>query len=351
MHKALSRLPTTAFATALVTVLAACGGSTSGSDSAGGGTSADAGQVKATITYGMNNPNYATQLPVFIAKAKGYFDEVGIKDVKVITTDNFVAGLVGGSLDIAQGDTDQWLTAAEKSDKVVYLGTYRYKEWHILGTSKGINTASDLVGKKVTAGQRGGRNEFVLKTMLTDLGLDPAKVEFVPLGGGSDARLQALVNGQVQGAVIFPRHLKPLEQAGGKALFKDLADVPQEGLATRPDFLSSDRATVVAFWKATLKARQYMQDPAHEQEILKIMRDAKFEIPPEFEELYQTEIQQISPDGGVDAAKMTDLVKNEQDLDIIPKGLDWKKHVDFGPLWDAQKALDITQNPQPSSVQ
>lgn len=341
MHKGSGRAWLCAALVALVSLsLAACGGSEDKTSTAGSGSS-----VKSSITVGMNNPNYATQLPVYIALDKGYFKEVGINDVKVVTSDEFVAGLVGGSIDISQGDTDQWLNAAQKSGKVAYLGTYRSKEWHILGVSKDIKTPQDLVGKKLTAGQRGGRNEYVLKTMLQAIGVDPSKVDFVPLGGGSDARLQALVNNQVQGAVIFPRHIKPLQSAGGRTLYKQLTEVPQEGVATRTDFLDKNRATVTAYWKATLKARQYMQDRSHQAEILQIMRSHKFEIPADFEALYSTEIEQISPDGGLDTAKMDELVQQEQQLDIISKELDWKQYTKLDPLWEAQQALGLPRNP------
>jgi ABC-type nitrate/sulfonate/bicarbonate transport system substrate-binding protein len=341
----LRRLWPAALVTAVVAALVVAGGA-----GASGSGAAKAGAVKSSITYGINNPNYATQLPIYVALAKGYFKQVGIENVKVITTDNFVAGLVGGSLDLAQGDTDQWLTAAYKSNKVTYLGSYRSSEWHILGVSKGIKKPSDLIGKKVTAGERGGRNEFVLKTMLKSIGVDPSKVDFVPLGGGSDARLQALVNGQVQGAVIFPRHLKPLRKSGGKVIYSKLAAVPQEGIAVQPSFLKENRDTVVAFWKATLKARQYIKNLKHKNEVLSIMRKAKFDIPADFAALYKTEIDQISADGGLSPAQLTELVKEEQALKIIPKGLNWKKLVDFGPLWEAQKSLGIKQDPKPAAV-
>ena len=348
MHSVSSRAHRTLLA-ALVAAAVAGLAVAAGAGAAGSGT-AKAGEVKSSITYGINNPNYATQLPIYVALDKGYFKQVGIDKVKVITTDNFVAGLVGGSLDLAQGDTDQWLTAAYKSKKVTYLGTYRAKEWHILGVGKDIKKASDLIGKKVTAGERGGRNEFVLKTMLKTLGVNPSKVDFVPLGGGSDARLQALVNGQVDGAVIFPRHLKALRQSGGKAIFQKLAVVPQEGIATRPDFLAKNRATVVAFWKATLKARRYIKNLKHRNAVLKIMRKEKFEIPPDFAALYKTEIDQLSPDGGLSPAQMTALVKSEQQLKIIPSGLNWKKLADFHPLWEAQRSLGMKLDPNPAAV-
>jgi ABC-type nitrate/sulfonate/bicarbonate transport system substrate-binding protein len=331
----------------LALVAAGCGGDDDSSGDAAGG----ANPVKSSITLGLNNPNYASQMPIFVAKAKGYFDDVGIKNVKVITTDNFVQGLVGGSLDISQGDTDQWLGAAAKSpEPIKYLATYRSKEWHIIGVKKGINDVQDLAGQEATAGERGGRNEFVLKTGLDALGLDPSKVRLVPLGGGSDARLQALINGQVAAAIIFPRHIAALEKSGGKVLSKDLASVPQEGIAVMGDFLDENRATVVAYLQATLKARQFIADKSNKDEVLKIMRDAKFDIPPEFEATYSDEVDQISPDGGFDPAEMDELVKEETQLDLLPGDLQWRDHVDLGPLHEAQKKVGLDENPTDAEV-
>ena len=338
-------------------LVAACGnqgGGSSSSSTQATGTGADSAKqapVKSSLVLGINNPNYATQAPIFIAREKGFFKQVGIKNVRIITTDNFVQGLVGGSLDISQGDTDQWLAAAAKSNKPIkYVATFRDKEWHIIGGKKGINSTADLAGKTVTAGERGGRNEFVIKSVLKEKGVDASKVKFVPLGGGSDSRLQALINGQVDGASIFPRHIAPLRKAGGKVLYQKLTAVPQEGIAVMGDWLQQNKATLVAYLTATIKARQYMADPAHEAEVVKIMRANKFELPQEFVDVYKTETDQLSKDGGFDPAQMDDLVKQEQGLDLLPASLDWRKYVDLDALYQAQKALGMPQRPAPSDV-
>lgn len=339
-----------AAAVALAFAVAGCGGGGGSSNSSSSGASSNG--VQSSITLGVNNPNYATQWAIFVAEDLGYLKQVGIQNVRVVTTDNFVQGLVGGSLDISQGDTDQWLNAAYKSNKdIVYLGTYRDHEWHILGAKKGITNAQQLVGQTVTAGERGGRNEYVMRTEFQSLGVDPNKVKWVPLGGGSDARLQALLNGQVAAASIFPRHIQPLEQAGGKVLYKKLTKVPQEGIAVMGDYLKQNRATVVAYLKATLKARQFIADPAHKQQVLDIMRKHKFDIPPEFASQYMVEVRQISPDGGFVPAQMDDLVKQEANLNLMPKDLDWRKFTDLGPLYEAQKALGMPERPTPQEVQ
>jgi ABC-type nitrate/sulfonate/bicarbonate transport system substrate-binding protein len=337
-------------------LVAACGnqgGNTSSSTTKSTSSGAESGNqaVKSSLVLGINNPNYATQAPIVIAQEKGFFKQVGIQKVRIITTDNFVQGLVGGSLDISQGDTDQWLAAAAKSNKPIkYVATFRDKEWHIIGGKKGIASTKDLAGKTVTAGERGGRNEFVIKSVLKETGVDAGKVKFVPLGGGSDSRLQALINGQVSGASIFPRHIAALQKAGGKVLYKKLTAVPQEGIAVMGDWLAQNEPTLAAYLTATIKARQYMADPAHEAEVVKIMRAKKYELPDEFVAVYKTETDQLSKDGGFDPAQMDELVKEEQGLDLLPAGLDWRKFVDLKALYQAQKALGMPQRPSPADV-
>lgn len=310
------------------------------------------GEVQSSITLGVNNPNYATQLPIFIAKDKGYLEEVGITDIEVITTDDYVPGLIGGSLDITQGDTNVLVASAQESgEPITFLGTYRDKEWQIMGVGPEIETAQDLVGTQVTAGQRGSRAEFIMRTILEEVGLDPDDdVEFVPMGGGSDARLQALLTGQVAGANVFPRHRAALEEAGGHFIHDELVDVPQEGLAVMGGDLEENRATVVAYLTATLRARQYMADLDNQDEILGIMRDNGFEIPEEFVAQYQVEIEQISVDGGFEPGQMDEMFELLEQLELVPADLEWRPYIDMEPLWEAQEALDMPLSPDPADL-
>jgi len=340
--------------------LAACGDSDNDSDTASTPAStaaatqaAEAPAVKdAKLTIGMNSPTYSTQMVTFVAKDKGFFAEEGITDVEVITSDDYVAGMLGGSIDITQGDTDTLLAAAAKSpEPIVLIANYRYKEFQMLAVGKEIEEAADLKGKTVTGGDRGGRNEAVVKELLTELGVDPKDVKFVPLGGGSDDRLQALLAGKVDATNLFPRHTNPLQEGGGKFLAQELKDVPQESVATTAKFLEENRPLVDAYLRATLKARQFIADEANWPEVLQIMKDNDFEVTPDFEAVFDQEVVQVSPDGGFSPAGMDDFIKVEQDLELLPADVEWRKHFDLDALWQAQEALGLEQNPKPDEVQ
>jgi ABC-type nitrate/sulfonate/bicarbonate transport system substrate-binding protein len=300
------------------------------------------------LRMGDFNPNYATQWTYRLAQALGYFKEVGVDDFTVTLSNQYMPGLIGGSLDITHGDTDVILGAAAKSGLPIKLiSIYRDKEWWIMGVRKGINSAADLKGKKITGGPLDGRNTWVMQQVVKELGLDPAKdVTFVPTSGGSDKRLQALLTGTVDAASVFPRHRAALEKAGGKLLYQKPQSAPQEGYAVLGSWLAKNENTAYAYVRADLKARQWLFKKENKAKAYKIMRDLGYSIPPTFEALYDVELAQISPDCGFEnAATMdtfTDILKKTGD---IPKNLDWRKVVDMKYVWAAQKSLGLPQRP------
>jgi ABC-type nitrate/sulfonate/bicarbonate transport system substrate-binding protein len=256
---------------AFATVLTACGGDNS---APGGGTAAsvptnaeqvnatiDTSKVKKDIVVAVDNPYYLFHEDVLVAQDKGYFKEVGIDNVKIVTVEDPLPALIGGSVDFALYDTDTAITAAKKSNAGIrYLSTYLGTEASILGVRKGINTAEDLKGKTITGGQFGSRNDFLIRKLLTDNGLDPDKdVKLVSTGGQSNERLQSVIAGTVDGASLQIRHKTLLEAQGGKFLFQELGRAPQNGWAANK-ILTESPETAAAFMTATLKARQFIND-------------------------------------------------------------------------------------------
>jgi ABC-type nitrate/sulfonate/bicarbonate transport system substrate-binding protein len=274
--------------------------------------------------------------------------EVGIDNLEVTLSEEYMPGLIGGSLDITHGDTSVFFGSGEASGlPIKMVSLYRDKEWWIMGVRKGIEKPEDLKGAKITGGSLEGRNTWVMRQVVAELGLDPDKdVEFVPTSGGSDGRLQALLAGTVDAASLFPRHQAGLEAAGGKFISAKLHEVPQEGFAAMGGWLEKNEDTAYAWAQADVKARQWMFDPANKDQSYKIMRDLGFDIPPEFEAQYQLELDQISPDGGFASAEVMDkFVESLAITGDVPKGLDWRKYVDMKYVWAAQEALGLPKRP------
>lgn len=300
-----------------------------------------------SLKMGDFNPNYAAQWTYRLAQALGYLKEVGINDFEVVLSEQYIPGLIGDSLDVSHADTDVLFGSGLKSKlPIKMISCYRDKEWWIMGVRKGINKPEDLKGGKITGGSLNGRNTLVMREVLKKLGLNPEKdVTFVPMHGGSDKRMAALINGQVDGASVFPRHKAPLEAAGGKFIYAKAHHTPQEAYAAMGGWLAKNEDTAYAYMRADLKARKWLFDLKNKEKAYDIMVKLGYKIPPEFKKLYDVELDQISPDGGFDVKSMDDFVKDLAATGTLPAHFDWRKYVDMKYVWAAQKALGLPKRP------
>lgn len=301
-----------------------------------------------SLKLGEFNPNYAAQWSVRLAQALGYLKEVGINDIDIVLSDQYMPGLIGGSLNVTHSDTDVLFGSGLKSKlPIKMISCYRHAEWWIMGVRKGINKPQDLKGAKITGGSLNGRNTLIQRQIVRKLGLDPDKdVKFVPMGGGSDKRLAALINGQVDAASVFPRHKAPLEKEGGKFIFEQIHHTPQESYAALGSWLARNEDTAYAYVRADIRARQWLFKPENKQKAYDIMVKLGYKIPDQFKNLYQVELDQISPDGGFESAKVMDEFVNDlAAIGTLPKNFDWRKYVDMKYVWAAQKALGLPKRP------
>ncbi|MGQ7794315.1 ABC transporter substrate-binding protein [Faunimonas sp. B44] len=299
------------------------------------------------LRYSTYNQNYIPAWPLTIAQAQGYFEEVGFDEVEYILSDQNVAGLIGGSVDIGHNDTDEWMGASAASGvPIKVISIFRQKEFWIMGVRKGIEGPEDLKGAKISGGSLQNRNTWIQRQILKKLGVDESDVEFVPITGASDTRLGAILAGQLDAASLFPRHEGGLVEAGGKFLFKELTDSPQEAYAALQSFIDANEDAVYAYTLADIRARQWLFDPAHKDEAYKIVRDFGFDVPPAFEEQYDIELEQISPDGGfVNAENMDEFIDVQKMTGAVPENLEWRDYVDMKYVWAAQEALGLPKRP------
>jgi NitT/TauT family transport system substrate-binding protein len=347
---------------AVAAFIAACGGdsaaTTSGATATTGAatTSATAGATTAaagvmsnlaSIVIGDGNPNFASQWTYHTALSKGWLEDVGITEQQVILTEEVVAGLIGGSLNIGRGDTDTFIGAAAASDSGLKMISFHNEaEWQIMGVRAGIETPEDLRGATISGGDIGSRNDFIQRRIVSELGLDPdTDVEFVPTSGGSDARLQALLAGSLDAASVFPRHRGALEEAGGKFLYEVSVPNPQEGYAAMESWLADNGDAATAWLTGEIQGRRHVRDAANKDEVIEIMKGYGFDIPQDFIDAYENEAADLSADGGFDPVQLDTLIDEFKMLGFIEEDVEWRDHVDLTYLWAAQDALGIPRRP------
>lgn len=354
-------------ASALTALLAACGrgapteppvaptaASDTGSQTAAldlGGRKPSAPPETTEIICGPSNPNYATQAIYWIAQELGYFEEEGFKKVEIITANENFAGVVGGSLTFADVDSSDVFISAMENVPVTMLGTWRDREWQILGLSPTVKTPEDLKGGKMIIGTPGTREYGMRVDAIKRWSkgtVDPeTEMEPISISGASDAYNQALLADQVKLALQFPRHVKSIRQAGGDIILSGWLEIPQEGLIANDSFIEKNPQTVVNFLRATLKARAVWLNHDRKDEILAMMKKNNFTITPDFEEAYFVEPEQYALNGGFRMQAMYNYLKQLSDLDIVPATMKYQDFTNLDFLHQAQKELYGTQWPPP----
>lgn len=329
---------------ALTLVVAGCGGSNDSGNNPEDGLSLD--QVKLAI----DGDDFMNSMAWMIADEK-YWPGLGFtQKAEVVATDEYLAGLFGGDVWVAQGESDAiWAALAEGSIPMKIIGVEKDKEAWYLGIREGVNKAQ-LQGLKISGGSAGDRNVAVGEKMLADLGVDPKSLTWVQVEGGSDERLAALLAGNIDVAVLQPRHEIPLTDAGGEMIYKKFQQVPQEVWVVTSDTMTKNRDAVCAYLEGRIAAKQWAAEGADytdNQAAAVAIAEARGYKPSEGDiaEWRQEMEGNWSLDGGSSLASFDDWNQDMINNGNVPQGFDWRKHADFSCLTEVQTKLGLTPNP------
>ena len=328
---------------AISVTLAACGG-----DDGGGGE--DGGEVT-QVRMSYDGDDYMNQMTWMLADEK-YWPELGFSEpAEVTASPEYLAGLIGGDVWVSQGESDViWAAIAEGSVPLTIVGVAKDSEAWWMGAVEGVDP-DNLEGHTISGGATGDRNITVAKNILEGLGVNPDDMEFVPIQGGSDERLQAMLAGQLEVAQLQPRHQAQLEKAGGTMFHQEFREVPQEVWVVRSDFLEENREAVCGYIKGRIEAFQYAAEGEtftdNQDEIVELTRDRGLE--PSEDEIADWEAEmgtQLALEGSASEEAFEewndDMIANEN----VPEDFDWRDHVDFSCLNEAQEELGLPIEPE-----
>lgn len=334
-------------------VAASCGGDDD--EAAGGGGEEGLGVER--VELAIDTDDYMNNLAVAVADER-YWSDLGFTEkADWVATDEYMAGLFGGDVWVAQGESDViWAALAEGSVPLKIVGVEKDTEAWFIGIRKGVDK-NNLEGLKISGGAIGDRNITVGEKSLEEMGVDPDSMKWVPIEGSSDERLVALLAGQIDVAVLQPRHIIPLEREGGEMIFQKFVDSPQEVWVTSADFLEENEEAVCAYLEGRIQAKRWMGEgedlTANQDAAIEIGRKAPYRLEPAEGDLaeWDTEItDNWSLDGGAPADSFDqwneDMIANEN----VPEGFDWKEHADFNCLWQVQEKLGLEKNPNPDEI-
>ncbi len=219
-----------------------------------------------TNIEGASNPEF-DEMPQVWAQRSGLFAKNGV-DFELISTGQG-AGVATQGIQLLLTEKIDFTEILFPADfepiaagaQLVGLGAIQtdatYGYW--LVSKSEIKSFQDLIGRKYVISSPGGPPDGIGRYVLAKNNIPADKVTFVPLGGSS-ARTQALVAGQVDAALVHPQYALRLtrEQPDKFRVLSDLMDYPLMWAvdATFPQNIKANRPMVVAWVKTCLQAKR-----------------------------------------------------------------------------------------------
>jgi ABC-type nitrate/sulfonate/bicarbonate transport system substrate-binding protein len=336
-------------------IAAACGDDDSNGGN-GGGTAE--GEMLPSVQLAIDNDDFMNQL-AWIVAAERYWPDLGFEEeAEVVASDEYIAGLLGGDVWVAQGESDViWAALAEGSVPLKIIGVEKDTEAFFLGVSEDVNP-DDLSGLKISGGPPGDRNITVGEKILEELGYSPDDLEWVSIDGGSDERLTALIAGQIDVAVLQPRHIIPLEDAGGEMIYQEYEDSPQEVWVVKQETLDDNEPAVCAYLEGRIAAKQWIGEGEdytdNQDEAIALAEGDPYNLDPSEGDLSEWEAEitgNWSMDGGAPADAFETWTQDMIANGNVPEDFNWTEHVDFDCLWQAQEELGLEQNPAEGDIE
>jgi NitT/TauT family transport system substrate-binding protein len=201
-------------------------------------------------------------IPTYVAMDKGFFKSEGLDAtwVKLNGKAMVTAGLAG-EVDFVPIPSGGALAALHGAKLAYVVGQSLGSQWVIV-TSKDFKKPADLKGKTLAYGRAGGADYDEGATVFSRVfHMEPGKDYKIISFQAEPERIAALINGDVQGALVTLPSAVKAEKVGFKVLFTTSDYIPRLGgpLWTLQPYAEKNPETVKKFVAAIAKAIMYIR--------------------------------------------------------------------------------------------
>jgi NitT/TauT family transport system substrate-binding protein len=227
------------------------------------GLSVGVASAQTKITVGKTNGGSGFHVPSYIAMDRGFFKDEGL-DASFITLQGraLVTAGLSGSVDfipIPSGGSQAALSGAE----IRYVVGESLKSQWLIAARPDINSPEDLKGKTIGYGRAGSADydegaAVLLRAFKMAAGKDYKVISFQ----GEPERIAAMVNGDIQAALISVPHAPRAINAGMKILLRTGDYIQRAGgtMWTTKAYVDAHPDTVKKFIRAMARAVMFYRD-------------------------------------------------------------------------------------------
>jgi NitT/TauT family transport system substrate-binding protein len=233
---------------------------------------APAAAQSTTLHVGFNG--FYGAAPLYVAQDAGIFREHGFTLEMV-----FIAGgslstqaLIGKSLELLQTGGPPFLSAYLRGARLKIIGGVTNILPYVFLTGGRITSSEQLRGKKIGISRFGSNTDFVVRLALGQLGLTPADVTILQVGG-SQSRLVALKAGTIDATVLSPEEAMAAQKVGLNTLIDFVAkgvEFPHVNFVAREEYLQAQAPLVKRFMIAYVEGIRFFKT-RREEAVRKMM--------------------------------------------------------------------------------
>lgn len=196
-----------------------------------------------------------------VAYVKNYFREEGI-DAEIIRIPTIVGIVAVTTKEIGYTTAvGAALRSGVKGLPIKVITYFNGKPLHVLVAKRELKSIADLRGKIVGFASYGDSTEFMLRAMLAQAGMTLEKDIQAFQVSGSGQRVQTLLAGKLDAAILPPPFNFEAESKGFIRLMTaaDVFETSVSGLALHNDTFKENPAQVKRMLRAVLKAQNFMR--------------------------------------------------------------------------------------------
>lgn len=215
------------------------------------------------IRFGMTPKSFVESAQI-VALEQGIFRKNGL-DVKLMELKGDVLilrALLAGDLDVATVGSYVVINAVQKGADVRAFVTPVPEQPHMLIATTSVKDWKDLVGKNFAVSEPGAISQTFPKVILTQLGVDPNKVNWLAIGGNS-ARQKALIAGQVDATLLHKERAIQAAQSNPQRFHvvgstgDYLKGVPLVWHTARTEWLKNNHDVALRWTKSIIEAVRF----------------------------------------------------------------------------------------------
>lgn len=278
------------------------------------------------------------QSPAWIAQEGGLFKKYNLSvDLSFVQgSQPATAAMVSGSLDMVQMAGPSAIAAANKGADVVLVAGFLNTSVFKLMADPSIKSMSDLKGKVIAITKFGSSDEFILRKILKDNGLEPGKDVQITTAGDASGQIAALKAKLCQAILVSPPNDVTAEKQGAVLLLDTIPlKIPYQavGLATTRRYIQAHHTAALEFVEAEAAALQRFKSDkpfaesvmskylkTNDQQVLDASWDAYSKAFVDIPYPSLPGIQEIMDESGIKGKKPEDFVDNSLVKELQDKG-------------------------------